>query len=82
VAEILCRQDGALSDRSLAQRLIRRLQGEAQAQPGARLLAQCAPSVAAAAEPLAARLAQTIGARFTLEAEPARPRERFEVAVR
>jgi Ribonuclease G/E len=81
LAEILCRQDGALSDRSLAQRLVRRLQAEAEAQPGARLRALCAPAVAAAATPLAAKLAQVVGARFTLEPDPARPRESFEVAV-
>jgi Ribonuclease G/E len=82
VAEILCREDGALSDRSLAQRLVRRIEAEAQAQPGARLSAACAPAVAEAAKPLAAKLAETIGARFTLDADLQRPRESFEVAAR
>jgi Ribonuclease G/E len=82
VAELLCRPDGALSDRSLAQRLVRRLEAEAQAQPGARLTAVCAPEIAAAVQPLAAKLAETAGARFTVEAEPARPRGSFEVAAR
>lgn len=81
LAELLCRDDGALSDRSLAQRLIRRLQAEAAAQPGARLLARCAPSVAAAAAPLAAELTERIGARFSLEPDPARARETFDVAA-
>lgn len=81
LAEILRREDGALSERSLAQRLIRRLEAEAQAQPGARLVARCAPSVAAAAKPLAAELTERIGARFTLEPDPARVRESFDVAA-
>ena len=81
-AELLCWQDASLSDRSLAQRLVRRLEAEAQAQPGARLAAICAPGVAEEAAPLVAKLTETLGARFTLETDPARPRERFEVAAR
>jgi Ribonuclease G/E len=79
VAERLCREDGALSDRALAQRLIRRLQAEAEAQPGARLVAACAPAVAEAAAPLAARLAEQIGSRFTIAPEPGLARERLDV---
>src|SRR5205807_752451 len=79
LAERLCRGDGALSDRSLAQRLIRRLRAEAASTPGARLVATCAPAVAAAAAPLAAELAQLIGARFAIAADPACPRERLDV---
>ena len=81
VAEILCREDGALSDRSLAQRLLRRIEAEAVAQPGARLVARCAPSVAKAAGPLAAQLTGRIGARFTLDPDPARVRESFDVSA-
>jgi Ribonuclease G/E len=79
VAERLCREDGALSDRALAQRLIRRLQAEAEAQPGARLVAACAPAVAEAAAPLAVRLAEQIGSRFTIAPEPGLARERLDV---
>jgi Ribonuclease G/E len=79
--EQLRQSDGALSDRTLAQRLIRRIEAEAQAQPGARLSAACAPGVAKAAEPLAAVLAARIGARFSINPDPARPRERFEVSA-
>jgi Ribonuclease G/E len=82
VAEILCREDGRLSDLSLAHRLMRRLEAEARAQPGARLAGRCAPQVAEAAQPIAAELAKRIGARFTLEPDPARPRESFEAAAR
>jgi Ribonuclease G/E len=77
--ERLCREDGALSDRSLAQRLIRRLQAEAAAQPGARLAAICAPGVADAAGPLALQLAEQIGARFVITPDPTSMRDRLEV---
>ncbi|MFI4966896.1 MAG: ribonuclease E/G [Caulobacterales bacterium] len=77
--ERLCRADGSLSDRTLAQRVIRRLQAEGEAQPGARLTAVCAPEVARAAAPLAALLAAQMGARFTVEADAAWPRDRTEV---
>lgn len=81
LGEILCREDGALSDRSLAQRMLRRIEAEAAAQPGARLQARCSPAVAKAAEPMAAKLTQRIGARFTLDPDPARARENFDVAA-
>jgi Ribonuclease G/E len=78
-AEQLCREDGALSDRTLAQQLIRRLQAEAAAQPGARLTAACNPTVASAAEPFARLLTEQIGARFSITPDPARSRERLDV---
>ncbi len=81
LAEILCREDGALSDRTLAQRLIRRIEAESTSQPGARLSARCAPDVAKAAAPLARLLAEQIGARFVIIADPARPREVLDVAA-
>ncbi len=81
LAEQLCRADGEPSDRSLAQRLVRLLQAEATAQPGARLGATCAPGVAAAAAPLAAMLAEIIGARFTIGGDPACDRERLTVGA-
>ena len=79
--ERLRRADGGLDDRALAQRLMRRLQAEAEAQPGARLTATCAPGVAQAAEPLARLLAERFGARFLITPDPARPRERLDVAA-
>lgn len=79
--ERLRRADGALSDRTLAQRLIRRLETEGLAQPGARLTATCAPDVAKAAEPLARQLAAKLGARFQITSDPARARERLDVAA-
>lgn len=81
LAELLCREDGAPSDRTLAQRLIRRLQAEAEAHPGSRLAASCAPDVARAAAPLGVLLAERVGQRFTIAADPAFPRERLEVSA-
>ena len=81
VREVLCAADGALSDRTLALALMRRIEDEAAAQPGARLAARCAPAVAAAAHDLAPRLADRIGARFVLQGEASFGRDRMEVAA-
>jgi Ribonuclease G/E len=82
LAQILLREDGALSDRTLAQRLVRRLQMEAEAHGGARLEAACAPGVAEAARPLVGELAARYGARFAVTSDPSAARERLEVMVR
>ncbi|MDB5424658.1 MAG: hypothetical protein JWQ29_2074, partial [Phenylobacterium sp.] len=81
LAEILCRTDGALSDRTLAQRLIRRIEAEAASQPGARINVRCAPDVARMATPLAKLLAEQIGARFVIVPDAALPRERLDVGA-
>lgn len=81
VSDHLQEAGGALTDRTLAQRLLRRLESEAQAQPGARIAALCAPAVAKAAEPFVPALAARFGARFSLTGDPARSRERFEVSA-
>ncbi|HEY8572821.1 ribonuclease E/G [Phenylobacterium sp.] len=81
LAEVLCRDDGTLSDRTLAQRLVRRIQAEAQAQGGARIEAACAPAVAEAAAPLTTELAAIIGSRFAVRPDPALPRQRLEVSA-
>ena len=73
---------GAPSIRTLAHRLVRRIQSEAEAQPGAQLIARCAPAVAEAARPMTSKLAGVIGARFTVEAEAGRAPEDFMIAVR
>ena len=80
--DTLCRPDGAPTDLTLALSLIRRLQDEAQAQPGARLEAVCALSVSEAARALGDQLALQIGARFTISGEASWGRERMEVAAR
>ncbi|WP_374658550.1 ribonuclease E/G [Phenylobacterium sp.] len=77
--DILCDASGALSDRTLALRLIRAVENEAMSQPGARLAATCAASVADAAKPLADQLVGKIGARFSLRPDPGLRRERFDV---
>lgn len=79
--ERLCRADGSLSDRTLAQRLIRGLQAEGEAQPGARLTATCAPAVAQAAAPLAGLLTAKLGARFVIKADAGAPRDRIDVSA-
>ena len=81
LAETLCDANGALTNLTLALRLIRAIENEGAAQPGARLSAICAPVVAEAAKPLAEKLAAKIGARFTIRPEPASPRERFDVSA-
>jgi Ribonuclease G/E len=77
--DILCDASGALSDRTLALRLIRAVESEAMSQPGARLTAACATSVAEAARPLAEQLVGKIGARFSLQPDAALRRDRFDV---
>lgn len=82
VMETLADAWGQLSNRTLALRLIRLIDTEAQIHGGAQITATCAPPVAAAAEPLAKELVAKIGARFTIVSEPAAPRERLQVSAR
>lgn len=79
LAELLCREDGALSNRTLAQRAIRRLEAEGVAQPGGRLTLACAQEIATAAQPLIAMLATRLGARFDVAVRDGWPRDRIEV---
>jgi len=81
LSEYLQQVGGMLSDRTLAQRLIRRFETEGAAQPGARLAATCAPAVAKAVEPLVRALSERMGARFTVTPDPARARDRLEVSA-
>lgn len=80
VLEYLRNPDGHLSDRTLAQRLIRRLEDEAVAQPGARLVATCEPGISAAVAPLVLALAERFGRRFTVNAVADRPRDQIDVS--
>jgi len=59
--ERLCDVDGRLSARSIAQRLVRALEREGRADPGAQLIARCAPEAAAELRPLAAALGPRFG---------------------
>ena len=79
IADVLCDGSGALSDLTLALRLIRAIEAEAAAYPGSRLAATAAPAIAAAAGPLAERLAGRIGARFSIEPASGFARDRLEV---
>lgn len=75
LSETLLDADGGLSARTLAQQLVRDLEREGRADPGALLRAVCAPDVAAALKPLAAAL----GPRFGVIAAPGTLRERAHI---
>ncbi len=64
LAEVLCASDGRLSARSVAQRLVRALERQGGANPGAQLVAACAPETASELEPLV----RALGPRFDLQA--------------
>ena len=66
LAERLGDADGRLSPLTLALSLLRLI--EAQAGPAGRVTARCAPETAAAAQALAPRLMERIGARFSIVA--------------
>lgn len=78
---ILCDGPGRLSDLTLALQLIRAIESEGANQPGARLTADCAPSVAEAAAPLAKLLADKIGARFTIRPQAGAARGQIQVSA-
>jgi Ribonuclease G/E len=82
LAEVLLQPDGRPSDRTLAQRLIRRMMAEGEAERGARIAGRCAPDVAVLTARFVPGLTDELGARFDVEADPALPRERLEVAAR
>jgi Ribonuclease G/E len=82
VAERLLDASGALSLQTVALRLIRTLEREALADPGAHIVARAAPDAAAAARAYLKWLEDRFGARFELTAEPAFAREALEVAPR
>ena len=65
--------------RAIAQRLIRRLEDEAAAQPGARLVATCSPYLAATVEGLVRELGERFGHRFTVSLDANRPRDQIDV---
>jgi len=81
VRESLCGPDGRPTLQTLALRLVRAIEREAAADPGARFKALCAPQIATAAASAAAILAGVIGARFELVPDPARSLEHWEITV-
>ena len=64
--EVLCAGDGRLSARSVAQRLARALERQGQGDPGGRFVAECAPEVARALDPLIRILGPRFQAREVL----------------
>ncbi|HXQ16652.1 MAG TPA: ribonuclease E/G [Caulobacteraceae bacterium] len=79
VADRLLDAAGQPTAQTLALRLIRQIEREAAADPGARIEARVAPDVAAAADPYLKVLTDRFGARLSLVADPARPRGDPEV---
>jgi Ribonuclease G/E len=78
VLEVLRGPDGAPNARTVAQGLARALEREGRADPGARLLALCAPEVEAELRPLLGRL----GPRFDVAAQLGWPRARTDIRTR
>ena len=80
IGEILCDEGGAPSARTVAHRLLRRMEDEAQAQPGVRVVGRCAPEVAEQGVQFLAVLAGRFGARFSLRPETGLRRDQLDVA--
>ena len=79
VAERLLDGEGRLSEVTLALRLVRTLEREAGADPGARVTARADPDVTEAARAYLKVLSGRFGPRLALVAEPGRPREAFDI---
>jgi Ribonuclease G/E len=75
-------RDGRPTAETLALRLVRAVEREALADPGARLLARAAPDVATAAAPYMKVLEGRFGARLELAADAAAPFDAIEVKAR
>jgi Ribonuclease G/E len=81
VAEDLLDEAGAPTPRTCALRLVRALEREGRAAPGARLVGRCDAACAAAFSDLAGALAARLGARFSLESPSGWPVGRLEVSA-
>jgi Ribonuclease G/E len=75
VADHLLDAAGSATAETLALRLIRKIEREAVADPGARLEARAAPDVAEAAQSYLKVLTDRFGARLSLASDAGRPRE-------
>jgi len=80
VREILRDASGQASARTLALRFVRAIERQARAAPGDRLLARCAPEVAAAVAGPAEALKGIVGARFEVIPDLALGREQWDIA--
>jgi len=81
VRDRLLEADGRPSPITVALRLARVLEREGRISPGARLDARAAPEVVEAFAPLAARVAERLGPRFTVSPDLAFERARTEVKL-
>ncbi|KSB90146.1 RNA-binding protein [Caulobacter vibrioides] len=81
VMERLVDAKGAWTAPYAARRLARALEREGRADPGGRLAAHCAPAVLEAFAELDAGLAERLGRRFTVSAEPGWSNDRIEVSA-
>ena len=82
IRERLLDESGRPTAETLALRIVRAIEREATADPGARLIAHAAPDVVAAAGAYLVALRGRFGARLELAVDPAPPREAFEVTSR
>ncbi|MGZ3274555.1 MAG: ribonuclease E/G [Caulobacteraceae bacterium] len=81
VREILCDSVGQASARTLALRFVRAIERQALADPGARIVARCAPEIAAMAAGPAEALKGIVGARFEVVPDPALGRDQWDIAA-
>lgn len=81
ILERLQNADGRLSNQTIVQRLVRRLEDEAMAQPGARLIATCAPGIASGVNSLVPDLAARFGGRFSVQSSPGWSNDRYSVSA-
>ena len=82
ILDRLLAEGGGPNPRHVARRLARALEREGRADPGGRLVARCAPTVAEAfAAELDAGVAERLGRRFAIESRSDWPVDRLEVSV-
>ena len=72
---------GQASARTLALRFVRAIERQALAVPGARIVARCAPEIAAMAVGPAEALKGIVGARFEVVPDPALGRDQWDIAA-
>ncbi|CAN5345031.1 ribonuclease E/G [soil metagenome] len=79
LAEVVVDETGMVTPLTAALALLRRVEDEAAAHPGARLDIRAAPDVAEAVAPYMVEVHHRFGPRVRLEVDPARVRTAFEV---
>ena len=82
IRELLCDSLGRRSADTLALQMIRQIQSQAQAEPGARLTVRCSSEVAAAAAQYTQSLAGIIGGRFAVVPDAGLAREAWDLALK